>query len=129
MGNFLGIDWGFSKVGLSLADNETRMAFAFDTLDNDKNLFGKLAKIVKDESITSVVMGVPTVEFQKASFDSNEIGAKIEKELGVNVFYQNEMFTTKLAEKNLIKKDLKKIKRFDNQESARIILQDWLDKQ
>ncbi|MFC1608831.1 Holliday junction resolvase RuvX [Patescibacteria group bacterium] len=128
MNNFLGIDWGISMIGLSLADEETRIAFAYDTLKNDNNFFSKLSAIIKEELVGVIVLGVPVTESHNISFNAKEVGARMEKELGVKVFYQDEMFTTKIAEKNLINRDLKKIKRFDNQESARIILQDWLDK-
>jgi len=37
------------------------------------------------------------------------------------------MFTTKIAETNLAEKGIKKIKKYDDQEAARIILQEWLN--
>ncbi|MFC1644552.1 Holliday junction resolvase RuvX [Patescibacteria group bacterium] len=127
MKNFLGIDWGTSFVGLALADNETRIAFSYDTLKNDGEFFKKLADLIERESVDTIVLGMPVIRTQQESFDIKEIGGKIKEELGVNISYQNEMFTTKIAEKNLIERGMKKIKRLDNQESARIILQDWLD--
>ena len=38
--HYLGIDYGKSNVGLALADSETKMAFAYKTLKNDKNRGG-----------------------------------------------------------------------------------------
>jgi len=52
----------------------------------------------------------------------------MQKELGVQVKYQEEMFSTKMAQDSLKEKGAKKIKELDNQEAARIILQSWLDK-
>jgi RNase H-fold protein (predicted Holliday junction resolvase) len=46
----------------------------------------------------------------------------------MKIEYQEEMFTTKQAQRNLIEKGVKGIKKFDDQEAARIILQGWLDK-
>jgi len=46
----------------------------------------------------------------------------------MEVEYQNEMFTTKIAQANLMEKGIKSIKKYDDMEAARIILQSWLDK-
>ncbi len=62
------------------------------------------------------------------SFNIEEIGKKMEKELGVPVLYHEEMFTTKMAQDNLKEKGVKGVKKYDDQEAARIILQSWLDK-
>jgi RNase H-fold protein (predicted Holliday junction resolvase) len=39
------------------------------------------------------------------------------------------MFTTREAQRNLIEKGVKGIKKYDDQEAARIILQNWLERQ
>jgi len=38
------------------------------------------------------------------------------------------MFSTKMAQANLLEKGMKNVGKFDDQESAKIILQSWLDK-
>jgi RNase H-fold protein (predicted Holliday junction resolvase) len=52
----------------------------------------------------------------------------LEKELGVPVAYQDEMFTTKMAQENIKARGGRNIAAADDQEAARIILQSWLDK-
>ncbi len=128
--NYLGIDWGVSKVGIALADGETRMAFTYDTLKNDKNFLKKLLEIIFKEKIETIVIGVPMYKNKKKEiFGGEKLGEMIEKNIknGVKIKYQNEMFSTKIAERNLIERGVKKIKRFDDAESARIILESWLD--
>jgi len=44
------------------------------------------------------------------------------------VEYQNEMFTTKMAQANLIERGEKGVSQHDDEEAARIILQEWLDR-
>lgn len=130
--HYLGMDFGTAKVGLALADVEMEMAFVYQDLANDKKMFEKLAKIVEKENIKKIIIGksgklAESGAVQK-SFNIEEIGKKIETELKVSVAYQNEMFTTKMAQDNLKEAGVKNIQKYDDQEAARIILQSWLDK-
>ena len=124
-------------MGLALADSETRLAFAYGTLNNDKNLLQKLAEIIERENIRKVIIGIssgPTalktpVEIKSLRLsDSQRLGNFLKEKLKVKVEYQNEMFTTREAQRKLIEKGVKGIKKYDDQEAARIILQNWLDK-
>lgn len=127
--HILGIDYGESKVGLAIADSETRMAFVYSTLDNDKNLLQKLAEIVERENISKVIIGVPSrINREQAVYPGKKLGDFLKKKLRIEIEYQNEMFTTREAQRNLIEKGVKGIKRYDDQEAARIILQSWLDR-
>ena len=127
--SYLGIDWGKSDVGLALADEETKMAFAYKTLKNDRDFLRNLAKIIAEKNVKEVVIGIPSyINRERVEYEGETLGRIIEAKLSARVHYQNEMFTTKMAQANLIEKGVKKIKRYDDQEAARIILQDWLDK-
>ena len=53
---YLGIDYGKSKVGLSLAENETKISFAYGTLENNKDFFSCLMEIIKKEKIDKVIV-------------------------------------------------------------------------
>lgn len=127
--NYLGVDWGKADIGLALADGETRIAFAYKTLNNDKDFLQNLAEIIAKENIKEAVIGIPSyINREEIEYDGETLGKIMEANLGVRVRYQNEMFTTKMAQANLLEKGVKKIKRYDDQEAARIILQEWLDK-
>lgn len=119
--HFLGVDFGKSKIGLAVADSETRIAFSFGMLKNDKDLMKNLENIIEKKGINKIIIGT-------AGFETQDFAAALEKKLNVPIEFQNEMFSTRQAERNLIEKGAKKIKRFDDQEAARIILQSWLDK-
>jgi len=130
--HYLGIDFGTAKIGLALADVEMKMAFIYQNIANDRKMLENLAQIVEKENIKKIIIGksgkLPGSNVAQKSFDIEEIGKKIEKELGVPVLYHEEMFTTKMAEDNLKERGEKNIKKYDDREAARIILQDWLDK-
>lgn len=128
--HILGIDYGKVRIGLAIADSETRIAFVLKTLENNKDFLPSLKTIVRDNSINKIVIGVPTYDNREnIEYDSEQFGKMLGKELGIEVEYQNEMFTTKMAHQNLVDKGAKKIKSQDDQEAAKIILQSWLDRQ
>ncbi len=127
--HFLGVDYGKADVGLALADEETKIAFIYKTLKNDKNFLQNLAEIIERENVKTVVIGVPSyVNREQVEYDSERLGKWVENNLKIEVVYQNEMFTTKMAQAKLIEKGVKGVKRYDDQEAARIILQEWMDK-
>ena len=130
IGHFLGIDYGKADVGLALADEETKIAFIYKTLKNDKNFPRNLAEIIERENVKTVVIGIPGYIYTNVETHCDASLRQLAenlKNLGVTIKYQNEMFTTKIAQAKLIEKGVKGIKRYDDQEAARIILQEYLD--
>jgi putative holliday junction resolvase len=130
----LGVDFGVSKIGLAIADSETRIAFAYGVLKNDKDLMKKLEEIIEKDEIGKIIVGGQMEVRPPSGGRTSKLIGEIEKfaesilnKFNIPVEYQNEMFSTKQAERNLIERGAKKIKRFDDQEAARIILQSWLD--
>lgn len=148
----LGIDFGKSKVGLAMADNETKIAFVYTTLKNDKNFLENLIKIIQKEGVGKIIIGISSyihphtkttnkdsrnykfVKVNGGNFgvgvkEGEKLGMLIKKELPeIEIEYQNEMFTTKMAQANLVEKGMKNVAKPDDQEAAKIILQSWLDK-
>lgn len=126
--HFLGIDFGASKIGLALADTETRIAFAFEVIKNDKNFLAKLEKIIAAENVETVVIGIPGyVIATQDEFDQKSLGKLLETNTGVKVEFAEEMFSSKMAQANLREKGEKRVSVSDDKEAARIILQSWLD--
>lgn len=124
----LGIDFGKAKIGLALADSETKIAFAYKTTENNKELIQKLAEIVAKENVKRIIIGIPSyINRENVEYEGEKLGKLLEETLEIPVKYQNEMFTTKMAQANLIERGVKGVKKFDDEESAKIILQEWLD--
>lgn len=127
--NYLGIDWGSSKVGVALAHDETKVALAYTTLPNTKELLARLGEIIASEHIGTVVIGVPSyINREEVEYEGEKLGRLLQTHFSVVVEYQNEMFTTKMAQANLIERGEKKVGRHDDEEAARIILQEWLER-
>lgn len=128
--NYLGIDFGAAEVGLALADTETKMAFAYKKISNDRALVENLRQEIQKNQVTVVVIGVPSYfARKKAEYAGVKLGELLKKETTVRIEYCEEMFTTKMAQANLVAKGVKGVKQYDDQEAARIILQEWLDNQ
>jgi putative Holliday junction resolvase len=128
--HIFGIDYGAARVGLALADLETKIAFVYGTLENNRNFLQKLVEIIEKEDVRTVVIGIPSyINREEVEYAGEKLGKIIKKTLpGISVEYQNEMFTTKMAQNNLIERGVKGVKKHDDEEAARIILQSWLDK-
>jgi len=129
--HYLGIDYGQAKIGLSIGDSETRMAFGYGMLENNKELLEKLAEIIRKEDIKKVVIGMPGFR-NKGDMGDQEVykgfGEALQNILPeTEIIFADEMFSTKIAQDNLKEKGMKNVKQFDHQEAARIILQGWLD--
>jgi RNase H-fold protein (predicted Holliday junction resolvase) len=155
----MAIDFGESKVGLAMADMETKIAFVYGIIQNDKELLNKLEKIVVKEGVEKIIMGIPTYKLSSnchpeshgchpelvSGSKKNDIrsrnkfgmtdcseyeklGNEIVKKMGIEVEYQDEMFTTKMAQENIKERGDKNIAQKDDAEAAKIILQDWLDR-
>jgi RNase H-fold protein (predicted Holliday junction resolvase) len=114
---------------LALADTETRIAFAYDTIKNDKDLLSNLEAIIEKENVAQVVIGIPGYVIQtKDEYDEKSLGMLLEVNAGVQVAYQEEMFTSKMAQDNLRARGDKRANHNDDKEAAKIILQSFLDK-
>lgn len=126
----MGIDFGKAKIGLAIADSETRIAFSYATLKNDKDLIENLENIIEKEKIGKVIIGIAGVgdAYMRPGTEQAAYMQPLLKKLSIPIEYQSELFSTQQAERNLKEKGAKRIKRFDDREAARIILQSWLDK-
>ena len=128
--NYLGIDWGSTDVGVAVAHQETSVAMAYATLHNDQSLIARLGEIITQEEIGMVVIGIPSyINREEVEYEGEKLGKLLARRYPVEIRYQNEMFTTKMAQANLIERGMKHVSQHDDEEAARIILQEWLEKE
>ena len=125
---FLGIDYGESKIGLAISDSETRIAFAYGVVKNDKKFLEKILSTIEKEKIEAVIIVVPKrTGDKKVVYAGEKLGENLRKEK-IKVFFQDEIYSTKIARENLKEKGVCNLNRFDDAESARIILDSFLQK-
>ncbi len=124
----LGIDWGQRKIGLAIAEEEIAIASTLETLENNNEIFERLLEVAKEYEITKIIIG------KSSHLSQDDNVEKIEKfattcmeKCDVKIVFEEEMFSTREAHENLKKVGKKRISKKDDAESARIILQQYLD--
>jgi putative holliday junction resolvase len=124
----LGIDWGAKKVGLAISHKEVSIAQGIGVVANNSEVFDELSDIIDKYEVDLIVIGRSSHETQKDNTQEiDDFAQKCREILGVNVEFTSEAFSTQEAQKNLIMAGRKKIAQNDDRESARIILQGYLD--
>lgn len=122
----LGIDYGAKKVGLALAETETRVATPWRIISNSQDLIAKISQICQEENIDKIVIGVPLSlqgAMSKQAMTVLDFIIKIKKQLNIEVVEQDEKLTSLYAQKLL-----QGTGKMDDDVAAMLLLQSYLDK-
>lgn len=100
MSKFIGIDYGTKRIGLALADEDTRIATPYQVIDNNDEVISRLVDLCKQESVHAAVLG----ESKNLSGDDNPVMKQIrsfkrelEEQADLPVIYVPEFFTSAQA--------------------------------
>lgn len=128
MGKILGIDYGKSKIGVSVGDTDSKLAEPLIVLrvKNSEDAVRRLKEVVQEQEVERIVLGVSEGEMAK---DSLEFGKKLQNKLKTAVLFQDETLTTKEAQRLSRKAGVgrKKRKEMEDAYSATLILQNFMD--
>jgi RNase H-fold protein (predicted Holliday junction resolvase) len=126
---YLGIDWGKSLCGFAIADGETRIASAYCEVETAK-VFEKIEKLREEIPFEKIIIGKTGTQGEQFTANEKVIDDFVEqlRERKFEVEFEEEFFSTKVAQFNLAEFRNKGISKNDNAESARIVLQGWLDR-
>ena len=119
----LAIDYGAKWIGVAISDDERRLAFTYKTLENDSKIFSVLNEIVKKEDIYKIVIGLPRNLKMKSTQQTAETenwASELIKKVEVPIDFENEIFTSKAADKLGAKNQ--------HAAAAAIFLQSYLDR-
>jgi putative Holliday junction resolvase len=131
----MGVDFGTTRIGISLSDPLQIIAQPFTTLDNEPGIMDGICDIVANEGIGLIVVGMPLNlkgEKGKKAQEVEKFIEEIRKATEIEVVYWDERFTTSIAHQTLLtmgtKRDerRKKKRRVDSMAAA-ILLQGYLD--
>ncbi len=122
---YLAIDYGDSKIGLSLGDSESGLAMPFKIIENGgfRKLLAEIFKIVEKEKIDKIVIGLPLNTRGKKSEQTNKtkkFADQLAEEVEQEVILHDERFSSQQAIKM-------RPGRRDDDLAASIMLQDYLD--
>ncbi len=122
LNSYLGIDWGQARIGLALADYETKLALPFKTV---KNLTEILA-VIDQENIDLIVLGKPLKLSGQADLNSEftQFYQALEKNSSAPIVLMDERLTSKVYN---FSQQTSKANR--DQLAASRLLQDYLDSQ
>lgn len=121
---YLGVDWGKSRIGLAMADSETRIATAYGTVATADELI----VVAEKEQADTIVIGAPHSLVDKDYPLSAEFSAFVDdlrEKLPIAIELFDERLSSKAAD---ALSGGKKDKASRDELSAMIILQDYLDR-
>ena len=126
----LGLDLGEKRVGAAISHSGI-LAQSIDTIEykSEKELLIKLNNLIQKNKIELMVIGLP-ISFSRIKNQQvkkiEKIIKKIKHVINIPIILEDETLTSKIAKDNLSHQ--KKKKQDIDAESARIILQSYLDK-
>jgi putative Holliday junction resolvase len=121
--NYLGVDWGEKRIGLALAESETKLALPFKTVAN----ISELIQVIKEEEISKIIIGVPFKMRDnkiKPSAQFSEFLDLLKSKTDLEIELVDERLSSIQADKLI---GAKKDKVGRDEMAAMIILQSYLD--
>ena len=94
---YLGIDYGSSKVGLALSDENGRMGFPHAIITNTPRLADELCALIAKENVGAVVIGESRTLAGGENIiarDARSLGSVLAERAGVPVDYESEVYTS-----------------------------------
>lgn len=130
---YMGIDYGKARIGIAFSDLSGTIASAHSVIkgQGEKDV-ENLSKLAKSMEVKYIVIGLPLnadgTESEMSKF-VQDFGKKLSEKSGLQVFYQDERYTSFEAEEYLKEAGIRWEKRKEllDKVSAQIILQNYLD--
>ena len=102
----LAVDYGRARIGLALADSETRMARPLSTLDrvNRNEDMRRLRELVREHNVKQIVVGLPLLldgTRGEMAEEAERFAQRMRKQIGVPVEMMDERLTSWEAERLL----------------------------
>lgn len=128
----MAIDHGTRRVGVAVSDTLHLTAQPHATLDaRDPGLLSAIASMISELEIETIVVGLPVgldgTEGNPAH-NARKFAGKLAKSTGVRIEFQDERFTSKIAEQAMLEADLSRQARKEASDrvAASLILRDYL---
>jgi len=129
----LAIDYGEKRIGLAVTDPLNIFAYPLVTLDNNKNFWLELEKIIRDYHVKKIILGNPLKESGAESriFPLiKKFKKEVEKKFQLPVELVDERYSSLIAKKRILESVPSKKKRKEkgllDKNSAAVLLEDYL---
>ncbi len=130
----MAIDFGLKRIGIALTDPLKIFAYSFKTIYNDSKTFDEIGKIINDQDVEKIILGLPLKESgADSSITKDVIKFKdtIEKKFLLEVLLRDERYSSSIAMEQILQSVSKKSKRKEkslvDKGAAAVILQGYLD--
>jgi putative Holliday junction resolvase len=127
--SFLALDVGEKRIGVAVGDSAVRIAVPFDTIFVDGYELERIARLVVDEDIDTVVIGYPRNQSGETTAQTayvEQFAAQL-TDIAPKLVFQDESLTSVLAEQQLKAHGRPYEKGDIDAQAAAIILQDYLE--
>ncbi len=135
MGKYLGIDYGTKRVGIAVSDDDKTFSFARRTLENKdiESLTSEIKEICHEEEVEKIILGLPVNMKGERTPWTKKVEAFsvfLKNTLNISVEFQDERLTSQMSYSLFRdKKSEQKMTKCEiDEQSARIILQDYIDR-
>jgi putative Holliday junction resolvase len=132
-GRVLGLDPGERRIGVALSDPLGIIAQPHCVIDSRRqNVAGELLRIVAEEDVTTIVIGLPISldgKEHSAARRARDFADRVKEITGLEPRFADERFTTAVAEDALIEGGVRRDKRrlMRDKVAAAVMLQRYLD--
>ena len=126
---FLALDVGEKRIGVAIGDDAVRIAMPYDTIEVDGSELERIARVVVDEGVDTLVVGYPRNQSGEATAQTEYVETFAEqlKDMASHLDFQDESLTSVLAEQQLKSYGRPYSKGDIDARAAAIILQDYLE--
>lgn len=119
----MGVDYGLKKIGLAISEGSLASPFRILQVSGLKDALNQLKKVIKDENITKVIVGLPDSEVKDMILKAVN---SLQKEF--DVVTVDETLSSSSARGQMINLNIPKRKRgLEDAFAAAEILQNYLD--
>jgi putative Holliday junction resolvase len=130
----LGVDFGKVRIGLAISDELRWLAHPLETVTAASDAVKRIARIVRERRIDTVVVGIPkkmSGEIGKSASEALAFVKKLRAALACEIVTWDERLTTTAAQRALRQagKKVRATRQVVDQVAAQMILQSYLDRQ
>ena len=133
-GRLLAVDYGSKRVGLAMSDLLGIIARGAGTIANDSSLLPNIAKLVTENDIGKIVVGMPFAPDGGKGSKAREVDdfiAALGRVVSIHIETWDESYTSVNAQRVFreggMKKKMRQQKERVDEMAARLLLQDYLD--
>ena len=127
-GRIIGLDWGLRRCGVAISDESRGFVFPRPQISvkNQSELVQSILNIIRGEKISGIVLGLPVYEDGTESDTTKmvrEFAVLLSGETDLPIIFIPENLTSILAQEEIGRKSISKIKQELDSVSAKIILE------